>query len=146
MTASSSVQILQTKLENCTPELLSEKQPVVLTDRVIDHADLLKTTFKYQFLTSEPKHGMTPGVRYVTTARFTLLFSSAQDTHVDLAHPKALDDLVRVKLRSGMTLVVPPRWTVCPGAAVSCIKLYDSFHALLRIFSKQAPMPQQLRG
>ena len=152
MTASSSFQILQTKLIGCTPELLSEKQPVVLIDRVVDHTDLLKTAFKYQFLTSDPKQDTLPGARYVTTARFTLLFSAVQDTHVDLAHPKTQHNLVRIKLPAGMTLVVPPRWTFCPGAAVSCIKLYDSFHAMLRNFTKQAPpatlpqQPAQLRG
>ena len=128
------MQIVQTSLRKCTPDLLAEKRPVVLEDRVLDHGDLLGTVFKFQFVTSERSPSSLAETAYKTPARFTLLFLDGEDvtTHVDIVHPVPGTGGARVVLRRGTTLVVPPRWTVTPGPHVSRIELYDSFHAALR--------------
>jgi hypothetical protein len=134
--------ILQTSLDSCTPELLGEKLPVILTDRVTDHRDLLKTVFKYQYIRAGRETACKPEATKAT-ARFTLLYlpdAILQETsHVDVVHPNGTS--VRVVLRHGTTLVLPPQWTYrCgPGGVVS-VPLYDTYHAISYLFTR-TPAP-----
>lgn len=48
--SSKSVEIIQTTLETFNPNLLYEKQPIYLYDSIVNPADLLHTTFKYQYM------------------------------------------------------------------------------------------------
>ena len=126
-------ELVQTTLALCTPELLSEKNPILLTDRVVNHADLLGTVFKYQYARSSVPAPLRGGANKMKTdARFTLIYTTmASNVVVDIELPNTHHQM-RVLLRVHETLVVPPRWTIRPAADVTVIKLYDMFHVLSR--------------
>ena len=49
---------------------------------------------------------------------------------MDLLHPLGADGIVRIALRRGQTLVLPPLWTYAAPAGVARLRLYDTFHAV----------------
>ena len=130
LTPCEGVQILQATLSQCTPALFAEKRPIVITDRVVNHADVWeKTAIRYQHVWSGTQVEVVPGKRSRAIARHTLLFiddvkgdvkgyvkgyaigsALIGNTTVDISHPKHPNDVVRVVLSGGRTLVLPPMW------------------------------------
>lgn len=144
LTPCSGCHVLQTRLATCTPELLAEKKPIVIQDRVVDHRKLLDTVFKYQFIMRKDAGGGDGGswggdakggmatVSTTTDARFTLFYDPRADFEVDLVHPSDKSVIARVRVPSGMTIVVPPLWRCIfarspQSATRRCIRLYDTF-------------------
>ena len=115
LTPCEGVQILQASLAQCTPSIFAEKRPVVITDRVVDHDDLRRTVLRYLHLWGGRQSEVEPGKRTRAVARFTLLFLSAavatSAAAVDIVHPKHPNEVVRVVLAAGRTLVLPPLWS-----------------------------------
>jgi len=113
---------------------------VLLLDRVARHADLATTVFRWQHVTADAPEPIAAGAPpRAARARFTLICAGwRQDDEmravVDLRHPHGGPDVLRVVLRAGQTLVVPPRWVyACAGALpLSAWRLYDTPHLLLR--------------
>jgi hypothetical protein len=153
MTPTDHPELLQTPLSLCSPELLAEKNPILITDRLVKHEDILSTVFKYQYVYASKRetiggrdrakdaNGMIKGVN--TRARFTILFSDTEDAFVDISHP-TIGGVTRVVLRSHETLVLPPMWIVGEvgrwvggaelGGAIQLhmIQVYDIFHLLFK--------------
>jgi hypothetical protein len=120
--------ILETTLQHLTPELLAERQPILLRDRVARHSDLLRTALRMQHTWAgrESDAGPAEGPWRHCLARFTMLHapdsSAAQHAAdavdaappspvaVDIQHPDGTGGNVRVVLRDGQTLVMPPLW------------------------------------
>lgn len=127
-------QILQTDVARCTPDLLAEKKPIVLQDRVVDHRALLTTVFRYQFVASDT---CKPPSGKRTNARFTVLFNPRSDCEIDIGHPHHHESRVtRVRLPKNMTLIMPPRWFVSAPSDVGTIRLYDTYHTIAKYFIK----------
>jgi len=153
------IQILQTRLEDATPELLAERRPLVIEDRLVDPAtDLLKTLFRMQYVWKS-RAERCPDVAAgfgVARARFTLVFflptptdsdagAEGGDFDVVIRRPagRALDDEedgdggVAVRLAPGRTLVLPPRWryaTLGDARSATQVRLHDSISVLLNLF------------
>lgn len=113
------VQIVQPTLEGCGPAILAERRPIVLTERLADHGELLNTVFKWTYLWSSGPSEVAPGEdgRASAWTRFTILYDPDKDVDVDIAPPTTSgspttseDDKVRVRLRRSQTLVLPPSW------------------------------------
>jgi hypothetical protein len=109
-------QILQTTLTACTPGVLCERRPVVLSDRVLRHEDLASTLFRgLHWFRGHPLRlaevrgrEEQEGKCHVSRAAFTMLYNAEDDTVVDVA------GRARVLLHRGMTLVLPPGYAyVC---------------------------------
>lgn len=154
LTPSEDPALLQTTLALCTPELLAEKNPILITDRVFKHEDLLGTVFKYQHVYTSPREPLLQG--FSTRARFTLLFSddggtdSEAASYVDISHPVNPEAITRVVIRPHETLVLPPMWRVGEvGKWVASrqnnqkmhdtqllhmIQVYDIFHLIFKRF------------
>ena len=132
-------QILQTTLAACTPELLAEKLPVVLTERVTDHAALLRTVFRFQYVHADAAEAC-PTTSTPSRARFAVVYLAEdvmeENAFVDIAHPRDSGDPVRIRLRLGTTVIIPPRWSyACSPGGARVVRLYDTFHAVARIFA-----------
>jgi hypothetical protein len=131
LTAPPGVTILQTAAARCTPALLAERRPLVIEDRAVRHEELLRTVFRFQYVRATPRQRLPPGAPPRSArARFTLLFDDTTDADVDLLHPSGSDGIVRIALRRGQTLVLPPLWTYAAPAGVVRLRLYDTFHAV----------------
>ena len=139
LTPSGECTLLQTRLDSVTPELLAEKNPVVLLDRVTRHADLLRTVFRFQYVWAASPAAAT-GDWQEARSRFTLLCAPPIDGYdgalVDITHPRRVGGIVRVVLRPGQTLVLPPWWwyraeaTAMPAAMPEVRRLYALFDAI----------------
>jgi hypothetical protein len=105
--------MLQATLSRFRPDLLLEKQPIVLTDRVHDHADLLVTALRGQYTAAEAPRPVPLGVTRTTRSRLTMLFfhrggAGCSSCAVDIVHPGGAG--VRVLLPRHQTLLLPPHW------------------------------------
>lgn len=135
------LQVLQTPLAAWRADVLDEKRPIVIPDRVRDKADLLRTLFRYRFVRRREVavrvrgsgDGADDGMA-ASASTFLLLFSEhPQPTHVDIAHPTRAGGVVRVVLRAHQTLVLPYGWlhAAPPGSAVRAWALDDWAQLLL---------------
>jgi hypothetical protein len=127
-------QILQVPLDRCRPEVLAEKRPLVLAERVVDHDDLLRTVFRWQHVRAVRDRVHPASGEHVASARFTLLFDAERDVDVDIAHPVAAQQAARVKLRRSQTLVLPPMWRYSVTAGCAQLRLYDPLFLLMSAF------------
>lgn len=135
-------------VSDCTPELLYEKRPVVLVDRVVNHEQLLCTVFRWQFMAASTGAMLRSGdAPIVAHARFTLLCAphaemcDAVEWHVDVRHPVAgTSHVTRVILRGGQTLVLPSGWVFNVAMAsitaepLRVLNLSDTVHLVRRPF------------
>lgn len=128
-------QIIQCHLANCTPELLREKNPIVFQERLVDPTDLPSTVFRCQHIWTHKPDPVAPKSTHKTTARFTVYHcGNAHASHIDVAHPRSMSSSpVRVIMRLGTTVVVPPGWRVTCGSGVQRQELDDAFTAIRRI-------------
>jgi hypothetical protein len=127
---SEGMQIIQLPLARCTPELLGEKRPVVITDRLANHADLVGTLFRWSHVYASAAARVPPGQVRRSMARYAILYDAESDVAVDIAHPEGGATWVSVKLRRHQTLVLPPRWRFVAPSGCTSIRLYDPFYAV----------------
>lgn len=127
-------QILQTDLANFKEALLYEKNPLVITDMMYDQEDLLKTVFKYQFITAS-KWTYEPSMNNkYNYAKYLILYSKNENKSnvlVNIINPKYTNEKdpykVAVKLNSKQTLIIPPKWMFHCDTELSCISVHDTF-------------------
>lgn len=137
--------VVRTSLSQFDLQMLYTKLPIWIVDRIVKPEDLLKTLFKYQFLTTVtamiPIDTTDPPQRHSTRrARYTLLHlkptsESPDDRHTFQAwHPKetaaaSAADAPTVELdtlTSHQCIIVPVGgWTWIASTAVHAIYLYD---------------------
>jgi hypothetical protein len=127
--------MLQSTLEAFRPELLLEKQPLVLSDPVRDHDDLRRTALRYQFVTSDPPRPVPAQVTHTARARLTMLYfhqggeagaPTPSTCAIDIVHPGRAG--VRVILPVHQTLLLPPHWRFtsdAPPCGLTQVRLHD---------------------
>ena len=134
-------QLLQTSAQDITPDMLSERQPLVLVDELVvpNHKALLSSVFRWQYISSRSRAAVREGA---SRARFTLLspfHDSAVGQSVVSIHPVSRPALrVDVLLALGRTLVLPPRWAWSADGPLRETCLHDPATLLLKLFSWEA--------
>jgi hypothetical protein len=106
--------IIQVDLEQLTPALLQEKQPIVINDKIINASSLLNTVFKYSYLLSnESIIDPTPSFNQ-SKNKYTLLTSIFWDAMIDIADPSNTDPnnikFISVKLNRNRVMILPALW------------------------------------
>ena len=120
--------VLAVHAAECTPGLLAERRPVLIQDHAArPEADLPATVFRGMHVRADPPRDAA-GCR-VSHARFTLLFDPAADPgHVEIRHPaRGEQEAVRVRMRRGQTLVLPPGWVFTAPPGVRELRLHSLF-------------------
>ncbi len=137
-------------------ELLAEKHPVIIDESIPNIKDMLKTTFKYQYIMSRTSQSPpyydaakreAPWRR--CNARYTLLHvrSASNAFFIDVKHPKMKYDIVRVNVRDSCVMILPPRYWYRPVAhahaptadmqkpeiksSLHIVELYDVIHTVM---------------
>lgn len=119
-------QLIQASLADVTLDLLSERQPLLLTDALAasDHRPLRSTLFRWLHCGLLSTTGT--GSSGVGAARFTLISCFDDDectvSIVPLQKPQLLTD---VRMARGRTLVIPPGWRWHSSASVTVSQLHD---------------------
>jgi hypothetical protein len=129
MRSNSDVRILQTPVRDLTPELLRARYPVVIQESIVEPVSLLRTAFKYQFVSSRAAKftGEYMNARPRYAVMYTTGVSDGQEdkrAQVDVYSPKG-DEFVSVLLRSHQCLILPSRWSLKTTAEMQVIELYD---------------------
>ena len=135
-------EILQAPVSGVTAEMLAERKPIVITDRIAgDHPvdALARTVFRWQHATRSKETPCRLDAFERSRARFTLVYFSSAFADPAFADPPALvikpsegeGDGVAVLLAVGRVLVLPPGWAFLPLAAgARMVRLDDVFTAI----------------
>lgn len=138
--------ILQVYLDNITPDILGEKYPVILYDKVVNPQDLIKSLFYglYNFQSESVKWIGNP---VLSSSKFTLLFNNTSQSYINIVSPKNRDkfiwrkdggetvselplseisvDFMTIKLKRNQVLILPPYWIYQTAKKIKRIKLND---------------------
>lgn len=95
--------IVQTPLKSLTDDILLEKNPVIISDSIVDCTQLFDTVFLFM-------HISVRNVKITNTNRYQFLIIWAKSaTEVSIQHP-ILNITTIVKLHMGNTLILPWAW------------------------------------
>ena len=119
------VEIVQATVSTVTSEMLAERRPIVITDRLAGDPveSLARTVFSWQHVTRSADEPCRMDAFERTRSRFTLVFFDASATIVGdpsvVIKPVGEEsyDGVAVVLAVGRVLVLPPGWRFLPLAA-----------------------------
>lgn len=129
-----SIEVAQTNLGSATDAVLMERRPLVIVDRVADHAGMVRrSAFRLLHVRSGRPVVLAHNRLQRASARFTLVYQShSEATQVELRHPST-ESGVMIVLRQHQTLVLPPRWRfACPEGALAH-ELHDCVSLMLRL-------------
>ena len=100
-------EILETSLHAFRPELLFEKNPIIISDEIVKPDEFLKTI---QWLYVKKTERSPPKGRKPVRNPFAYLVFHGCDS-IELAHPRQGTQRVVVNLHPHQILIVPYRWT-----------------------------------
>lgn len=124
-------ELLQVSLDGLTPELLSERQPILLNDILVDpRTSLLDTVFRKQYIKMDASVRCVAGEPLRCRARYTLITQSSGQGVLRLAHETKRGVAVDIAMAGGQALIMPPGWQVqVDAAAPGCdaVGLHDLF-------------------
>jgi hypothetical protein len=119
--------VLQVRVQNFHPDLLMEKKPIVIEERLVDQRDLLKTALAYYYVYAKDSYVSSMHLRkyHVDTYGVCNLISPSpiavsnkeknmNKTFTIYASPLFYGNLlpIQYKLRLGQVLILPPHWRV----------------------------------
>lgn len=124
--------IIQTYIDEINLKLLFEKSPIVIYDKIYNPEDLLKTLFKYTYI-SKKQSVITPIIATRNTAKYLILWNQDNDLDIDIIHPKYYKEIkkktettyVTIKLKSNQILILPAFWLYKSQSSVNIIELND---------------------
>jgi hypothetical protein len=141
------VNLIQTFLSNFTPELLYERNPIIIYDALATPKDLLKTIFKYQYLIQQENTTQENSIVAVKS-KFSLVFSTNEEiATVKLIHPMFLSSFkwkivkrqrmtdtdinttnvsyIDVQLKKHQVMILPPHWIIQSSSILNKIDIDD---------------------
>lgn len=86
--------ITQTYLDKINIEHLYEKNPIVIYDKIKTPKQLLKTLFKYSYITSN-EYTLKPNIIYMNKSKFSFIYSNSTSVNVNLINPIYKKDFVK---------------------------------------------------
>ena len=120
-------EIIQCSVTKLTPELLSEKQPIILHEPIINVDSLYKTVFAYQY-TSKHESDKIINEFERTDSKYTIITPPHKDLSIDLGIPTktgVCDKFIKVNMQKNQLLIVPPLWYVRCDSLIKKITLDD---------------------
>ncbi len=124
--------VIQTTLASFTPELLLEKSPIVISDRVIDVNELIASSFRYMHASAKTIT-VTLDNQVKNKYKYIVLHSPAQGCSVQLVHPLSASMTTQIILHPHTVLVIPMSYVytvhdALPEAAIG-------MHTVLSVFT-----------
>ncbi len=126
--ASDSYAIIQTPLERLVPDMLDERQPIIVEQPLPDPAQLLDTTFRFRYVLAKMTSLPPGGVKDINS-RFALVFLDANAVEpalIHVLHPSQRATIPRrvrtwsqvnapyvsLRLKPAQVVIVPHGWVV----------------------------------
>lgn len=151
--------IIQSTLGNLEGKVLYERYPIVISDRLVNPDDILKTLFKYTYLTE--KRAVIEGSFNVCRVfnKYTIIYSPHEDIDMNLIVPSyskefapwhmhtsqcmfvskghSLTDsnaqYITIKLKKQQVLILPPYWMYHSINIYRIIALNDPISSLINL-------------
>ena len=109
------VSILQTDLTNFNFNLLSARQPIVISDFIQDPSEVIKSWFNYNIINPDNNNDYNDDWKH---NNYKYLFLNAnEDTEVIIykaeitkINPKPEDNIIIIKLQKNQSLILPFKW------------------------------------
>jgi len=109
------VSILQTDLTNFNFNLLSARQPIVISDFIQDPSEVIKSWFNYNIINPDNNNDNNDDWKH---NNYKYLFINAnEDTEVIIykaeitkINPKPEDNIIIIKLQKNQSLILPFKW------------------------------------
>lgn len=148
--------IIQSDINKIDANVLYERYPIVVSDRLVDPNDLLKTLFKYTYLfkVTHIQHGDIHPTLCIN--KYTLIYNNKDDIDINIILPsyrkefkykyqknifkadKSLDSTniqyVTIKLKKQQILILPAFWIYQTNTPHHSICLNDPFTLLINFF------------
>jgi hypothetical protein len=147
--------ILQTYLDNASGNMLYEKYPIVIYDKLVNPKQLLTTLFKYAYATQ--KSVLIQETNPVMmTSKYTIIYNMISPVVINVLSPKykntvkysskgdfkvsqaALQELpsdaqyITIKLQKQQVLILPTWWTIQCDSILEAIVIDDVFSKVLK--------------
>jgi hypothetical protein len=107
-------EVLQLSLDQFHGELLFEKKPIVITDKVVEPLSLLSTLFKYTYLYKhfDQQNTATYDTMMPNKAQYCIFTPTCDEAAVIIEHPniKKFDSNLEIVLQRHQVLVLPFKW------------------------------------
>ena len=112
------ISILQTDLNNFNFNLLSSRQPIVISDFIQNPSEVINSWFNYNIINANMNANMNANENDWIHNNYKYLFINAyKDTEVIIykaeitkMNPKAEDNIIIIKLQKNQSLILPFKW------------------------------------
>lgn len=130
------IEVIQLGVAHVTDEILMEKRPLLIMDRIIDHNKFVQLSpLRFLHIRSyKPMicRSQNASLLVRTSARFTLLYQIHSETvNVHMYHPSSAIGVILI-LRQFQTLILPPKWRYVCLEEVCVHELHDCVSLVLR--------------
>ena len=141
------INIIQTRLSNIDFDILSEKYPIVIYDRILKPQDLVETLFKYSYIQQKNKIITFNDNAILNLSKYLILFNPILDVDLNIIHPKykikfskglysrdKFNDFGKeivyftIKLKKDQVCILPAFWIYFCNFPLQSISLYDTLH------------------
>ena len=131
------IMILQTSVADFKPNILLEKQPIVVQDRLDNVKPILDDWFRFN---KKAEFTITPDMEWIKNKHKYMAIHSLEDCEILLCSPlckvnqgipDGSEQVIAIKLYKGMILIVPYRWYLTTNKPVYAHTYHDMFTYLL---------------
>lgn len=123
--------IIQLPLSKLSVDIMYEKSPIIINERIVYMEQLVKTVFKYLFVTKKHFKNINKDTLYKNTSRYAILSNKTMDSIVYLFHPSNKKKCLPIKLYKDQCIIIPTFWYYKTDCTNTCVfKLYDLFGTL----------------
>jgi hypothetical protein len=131
--------ILQQFLDKLNADVLHERYPIIIYDRIVDPRILLSTLFKYSYMFQKVNAFKDANVPQINNHKFNVIFSPVDNIELNIISPLYKRDIenaqyITIKLKKQQTLILPCHWVYTTQSKHFNIMLDDPFSLVFSLF------------
>lgn len=135
---SQSFLIIQMPIDKLSTSHLLERQPIVVDSLLVNPISFVNQIFRYLYTKKRIKVVQTQHDFVSSNARFTVLYSSNNDTSCQVMHPIYKERIVQIIIPKRKCLVIPYKWNYrIVGKDVLNVELFDITSLIYNTFKRK---------
>jgi len=115
---STGIKIIQLSLTDLSPQIMLQKHPIILDEKIVNPMSLLQAVFKYLYIYKRVKTSEDgdPNIFRKNTSRFLIIYSNKDNSSIEIVNPsyvknlKEIPPFIDVKLHANMCMILPFKW------------------------------------
>ena len=152
--------IIQAPLYKIDENVLYEKYPIVVSDRLVKPVALLETLFKYKYLFKKVHPQKGSQKPYIAISKYTLIYNDKADIEVNIIAPQYRNEFhgfvefqankdinstnaqyVTIKLKKQQVIILPAFWIYQSILPYHIISLNDPFSFIVNVYYSTLARP-----